>query len=135
MKASSPTARRMIALAITSRKRVPRPYTMTKPQARAICSKEEVDLVPDHLCALVLVLDLALTQAAGATATIMLIKMTARLVQHPSKGIHPSTGTRTPLRVTTADTFIARTKGILSLPPSPLQRQRRRAPRNREPPQ
>ncbi len=106
---------------------------MTKSQAPAICSKEEVNLVPDHLRTLVLGLGLALTQAAGATATIMLIKTTTRLVQHPSKGIHPSTGTRTPLRVTTADTFIARTKGILSLPPSLLQRQRQSAPRNREP--
>ncbi len=33
---------------------------MTSPQAMAICPKEGVDLVPDHLCALVLVLGLAL---------------------------------------------------------------------------
>jgi hypothetical protein len=106
---------------------------MTSPQALAICPKEGVDLIPDHLCALVvLVLGLALTQAAGATVTIMLIKMTARLVQHPSKGIHPSTGTCTPPRMTTADAFIAWTKAILSLPPSLLRRQRRSAPRNRE---
>ncbi len=104
---------------------------MTSPQAPAIRPKEGVDLVPDHLCTLVLVLGLALAQAAGATATIMLIKMTASLVQHPSKGIHPSTGTRTPPRVTMADTFIARTKEILCLPPSLLQKQRRSAPRNR----
>jgi hypothetical protein len=93
---------------------------MTSPQAPAICPKEGVDLVPDHLRALVLVLGLALAQAAGATATIMLIKMTVSLVQHPSKGIHPSMGTCTPLRVTTADTFITRTKAILCLPPSLL---------------
>jgi hypothetical protein len=93
---------------------------MTSPQAPAIRPKEGVDLVPDHLHALVLILGLALAQAAGATATIMLIKMTASLVQHPSKGIHPSTGTRTPPRVTMADTFIARTKAILCLPPSLL---------------
>jgi hypothetical protein len=105
---------------------------MTSPQAPTILLKEGVDLVPDHLRALVLVLGLTLAQAAGATATIMLIKMTAGLVQHPSKGIHPSTGTCTPLRVTTADAFIAQTTGILSLPPSLLQRQRRSAPRNRE---
>ncbi len=66
---------------------------MTSPQAPAICPKEGADLVPDHLHALVLILGLALAQAAGATAIIMLIKMTASLVQHPSKGIHPSTGT------------------------------------------
>ncbi len=83
---------------------------MTSPQVPAICPKEGVNLVPDHLCALVLVLDLALAQAVGATATIMLIKTTASRVQHPSKGIHPSTGTCTPPIVTTADAFIARTK-------------------------
>ena len=123
---------KMIASAITSRKRVMRPCTMTSPQAPAICPKEGVDLVPDHLRALVLVLGLALAQAAGATATIMLIKTTASLVQHPSKGIHPSMGTRTPWRVTMADAFIARTKAILCLPPSLLRKQRRSAPRNRE---
>ncbi len=105
---------------------------MTSPQAPAIHPKEGVDLVPDHLRALVLILGLALAQAAGATATIMLIKMTASLVQHPSKGIHPSTGTRTLPRVMTADAFIAQTKAILCLPPSLLQKQRRSTPRNRE---
>jgi hypothetical protein len=104
----------------------------TSPQAPAICQKEGVNLVPDHLRALILVLGLALAQAAEATATIMLIKMTASLVQHPSKVIHPSTGTCTPPRVTTVDAFIARTKEILCLPPSLLRKQRRSAPRNRE---
>jgi hypothetical protein len=103
---------------------------MTSPKAPAICPKEGVDLVPDHLR--ILVLGFALAQAAGATAIIMLIKMTASLVQHPSKDIHPSTGTRTPPRVTTVDAFIAHTKAILCLPPSLLQKQRRSAPRNRE---
>ena len=117
---------------IISRKRVTRPCTMTGPQALTICPKEGVDLVPDHLCALILVLGPALAQAAGATATIMLIKMTTSQVQHPSKGIHPSTGTCTPLRVMTADAFIARTKAKLCLPPSLLRKQRRSAPRNRE---
>jgi hypothetical protein len=93
---------------------------MTSPQVPAICPKEGVDLVPDHISALVLVLGLALAQAKGATTTIMLIKMTTSLVQHPSKGIHPSMGTRTPPRVMTADAFIARTKAILCLPPSML---------------
>jgi hypothetical protein len=124
--------RRMIASAIISRKRVTRPCTITSLQAPAIHPKEGVDHVPDHLPALVLVLGLALTQAAEATATIMLIKMTASLVQHPSKGIHPSMGTRTPLTAMTADVFIARTKAILCLPPSLLQKQGRIAPRNRE---
>jgi hypothetical protein len=105
---------------------------MTRPQVPAIRPKEGVDLVPDHLWALVLVLGLALAQAAEATATIMLIKITTSLVQHPSKGIHPSTGTCTPLTVTAADTFIARTKAILCLPPSLLQKQGRSAPRNRK---
>jgi hypothetical protein len=106
---------------------------MTSPQAPAICTKEGFDLIPDHLCALVLVLGLALAQAAGgATATIMLNKMTASQVQHPSKGIHPSTVSCTPPIVMTADAFITRTKAILCLPPSLLQKQRRSAPRNRE---
>jgi hypothetical protein len=122
----------MIASMITSRKRVTKPCTMTSPQAPAICLKEGANLVPDQLRALVLVLGLALAQVAGATATIMLIKMTASLVQHPSKGIHPSTCNRTPLRVTTVDAFIARTKAILCLPPSLLRKQRRSTPRNME---
>jgi hypothetical protein len=104
---------------------------MTSPQAPAICPKEGVDLIPDHLCALVLILGLALAQAAGVTATIMLTKMIASRVQYPSMSIHPSTGICTP-RTTMTDTFITRTKAILSLPPSPLQRRRRSAPRNSE---
>ena len=42
---------------------------MTSPlcQAPAICPEEGVNLVPDHLCTLVLALGLALAQAAGAT--------------------------------------------------------------------
>ncbi len=53
--------RRMIASAITSRKRVTRPCIMTGPlhQAPAIPLEEGVDLVQDPLCALVLVLGLA----------------------------------------------------------------------------
>jgi hypothetical protein len=105
---------------------------MTSPQAPAIRPKEGIDLVPDHLCALVLIPGLALAQAAEATATIMLIKMTANLAQHPSKGIHPSTGICNPPRVTTADAFIAQIKATLCLPPSLPQKQRRSAPRNRE---
>jgi hypothetical protein len=130
--ATSPMTRRMIASAITSRKRVMKPCTMTNPQAPAIHLKEGVNLIPDHLHALIFILALALAQAVGATATIMLIKMTASLVQHLSKGIHPSTSTHTPPRVTTADTFIAQTKAILCLPPSLLRKQRRSAPRNGE---
>jgi hypothetical protein len=130
--ATSHTTKRMIASAITSRKRVTRPCIMTRPlcQAPAICPEEGVDLVPDHFCTLGLAL--ALAQAGGATTTIMLTKMAASRVQHPSMGIHPSTCTHTPPRVTMADAFIAQTKAILSLPSSPLQRQRRSAPRNRE---
>jgi hypothetical protein len=68
---TSPTTRRMIASAITSRKRATRPCTMTSPlrQAPAIHPEEGVDLVPDLLCALILIL--AHAQAAGATKTIM----------------------------------------------------------------
>jgi hypothetical protein len=131
--ATSPTARRMIAGAITSRKRAMRPCIMTSRlcQAPAICLEEGVDLIPDHLCALGLALGLALTQAAGATTTIMLTKTITSRVQPPSMGIHPTTGICTP-RMTMRDITIAWTKAILSLPPSPLQRQRRCTPRNRE---
>ncbi len=130
--ATSPLARGMIASAIASRKRVTRPCIMTSPlcQAPAICPEKGVNLVPDYLRALGLALDLA--QAAGATTTIMLTKMTASRVQHPSMGIHPSTGTHSPPKVTTADAFITWTKAIQSLPHSPLQRQRRSVTRNRE---
>jgi hypothetical protein len=96
---------------------------MTSPQAPAICPNKGVDLVPDHLCALVITLGLALTQAAGATATTTLTKMTASQVQPPSNGIYQSTGICTPKMMMT-DTFIDRTKGILSSLPSPLQRRR-----------
>jgi hypothetical protein len=100
---------------------------MTSPLHQALAiHMEGVNLVPDHLCTLILALGLALAQAAGATTTIMLIKTTTSQVQHPS------TGTCTPPRVMTADAFITWTKVILSLPPYLLQRQRRSAPRNRE---
>jgi hypothetical protein len=56
---ASPTTRRMIASAITSRKRVTRPCTMTSPlcQAPAVCPERGVDL--DLLRAFDLVLALA----------------------------------------------------------------------------
>ncbi len=124
-RAPSPMTRRMIASAITSRKRATRPCIMTSPlcQALAICLEDGVDLVPDLLC--VLALGLALAQAAGATTTIMSTKMIASQVQPPSVGICT-------LRTTMMDITIAQTKGIPCLPPSLLQRQRRSAPRNRE---
>jgi hypothetical protein len=124
-RAPSSTTRRMIASMITSRKRATRPCIMTSPlcQAPAICPEEGVDLVLDLLC--ILALGLALAQAAGATTTIMSTKMIASLAQPPSVGIH------TP-RTTMMDITIARTKAIPSLPPSPLRRRRRSAPRNRE---
>jgi hypothetical protein len=125
-KVPSPMTRKMIAGAITPRKRVMRPCIMTSRLSRApvICPEKEVDLVQDLLRALNL--GLALAQAARATTTIMSTKMTTEQIC-PS-----SAGTRIPPRVTTADTFIARTKAILSLPPSPLRERRRNAPRNRE---
>jgi hypothetical protein len=129
--ATSPMTIRMIAGAITLRKRAMRPCMMTSPlcQAPAICLEEGVNLVPDLLH--LQVLGLALAQAAGATLIIMLTKTIAGQVQPPSTGIHPSTGICTP-RTMMTDITIARSKAILSLPPSPLQRQRRIAPRNRE---
>ncbi len=124
-KATSPMTRRMIASAITPRKRAMRPCIMTSPlfQAPAICPEEEVDLVQDLLCALVL--GLALAQAARATITIMSIKMITSQVQPPSVGIC------TP-RTTMMDITVAGTIAILFLPPSPPQKQRKSAPRNRE---
>jgi hypothetical protein len=125
-KAASPTKRMMIASVITSRKRATRPCIMTSPlcQMQAICTEEGVILAQDLLCALVLGLALAL--AAGAKATTMWLKMTA------SQVCYPSAGTRTPPRVMTADVFIALTRAIPFLPPSPLQLQRKlSAPRNR----
>jgi hypothetical protein len=88
-RAPSATKRRMIASAITSRKRVTRPCIMTSPphQAPAICLEEGANLVQDLLCTLVLILGLALAQAAGAMTTIMSTMMIARQVQPPSAGI------------------------------------------------
>jgi hypothetical protein len=115
--ARSPTTRRMIAGAITSRKRATRPWIMTSPlcQVPAICPEEGVNLVPDHLCAL----GLALAQAVGATPIIMSTKMIASQVQTPRMGIHPSTGICT-LRRTITGITIARPNVIPSLPPSPI---------------
>ncbi len=57
---------------------------MTSPlrQAPAICPEEGVDLIPDLLPTLALVL--ALAQAAGATKTIMSNNMIACQVQPPN---------------------------------------------------
>jgi hypothetical protein len=126
-RAQSPTTRRMIASTITPRKRATRPCTMTSPlcQAWAICLEEGIVLVQDLFRTLVL--DPILAQAAGAMTTTMGPKMTAGQI-HPS-----SAGTRTPLRVTMADAFIALIRAIPFLPPSPPQLQRRvSAPRNRK---
>ncbi len=89
-----------------------------------ICSEEGVDLVPDLLCALVLVL--ALAQAAGATKTVMSNNMIASQAQPPNAGVCIP-------RTMMTDITIARTRAIAFLPPSLLQRQREViAPRNRE---
>ena len=124
---ASPTKRRMIASAMTSRKRATRPWIMTSPLcwARAIFPEEEAVLAQDLLHTLVL--GLALAQAAGATTIIMWLRMTA------SQARPPRTGTCTPLRVMTAGISITLTRAIPFLPASPLQRQRKvSAPRNRE---
>jgi hypothetical protein len=108
----SPTTKRMIADAITSRKRAMRPCIMTSPlcQAPAICQEEGVKLIPDLLH----ILGLALTQAAGARTTTMWPTITGRI--HPS-----SAGTCMPPRVTMVDAFITLIRAILSFPPSPPQ--------------
>jgi hypothetical protein len=97
---------------------------MTSPfcQAPAIHPEKEANLVQYLLCALDLGLTLA--QAAGAMTTIMSTKMIASQAQPPCAGIG------TP-RTTMTDTTIIRTKRILFLPPSLLQRRRKSAPRNR----
>jgi hypothetical protein len=84
---TSPTTQRMIASAITSRKRATRPCTNTSPlcQAPAICPEEGVNLVPDLLCAFTLIL--ALAQAAGATKTIMSNNMIASQAHPPNAGV------------------------------------------------
>jgi hypothetical protein len=71
------------------------------------------------------VLGLGLAQAAGATTTIMLTKVITSLAQPPRAGIC------TP-RTTMMNIIIVQTKAVLSLPPYPLQRRTRSAPRNRE---
>ncbi len=91
--------------------------TSPLPRAPAICLEEGVNLVSDLLCTLVLVLGLALTQAAGATTIIMSNKMIANQAQPPSAGIC-TPGTMM------MDITIAWTREILFLPPSLLQRQR-----------
>jgi hypothetical protein len=82
---ASPTTRRMIASAFTSRKRVTRPCTMTSPlcQALAVCPEKGVNL--DLLCALALVL--ALAQAVEAMKTIMSNNMTTSQAQRPNAGV------------------------------------------------
>jgi hypothetical protein len=124
-RATSPMTRRMTASTITQRKRVTRPCNMTSPlhQVPAIFLEEEVDLVQDLLCALVL--GLALAKVAGAMTIIMSTKMIASQAEPPSADIC------TP-RTTMTDIIIARKKTITFLPISLLRRQRKSAPRNRE---
>jgi hypothetical protein len=121
---ASPTTRRMIAGAITSRKRVTRPCTMTSPLhwALAVCPEKGVDL--DLLRALALVL--ALAQAAEATKIIMSNNMITSQVQRPNAVVWIQWMMMTGIT-------IARTRGIVFLQPSLLQRQREIiAPRNWE---
>ncbi len=56
---ASPTTRRMIASAITSRKRVTRPCTMTSPLCRAPAARQEKGVDLDLLCVLDLIFPLA----------------------------------------------------------------------------
>jgi hypothetical protein len=126
-RAPSPMTRRMIASAITPRKRAMRPCIVTSPLhwAWGICPEEGVVLVQDLLHALIL--GLALAQAAGAMTSTMWLKMTAGRLRPSSADIH------TPQRVTTLDVSIALIRAIPFLPPSLLQLQRKEStPRNRE---
>ncbi len=90
---------------------------MTSPlcQAPANRPEEGVDLVPDLLRTLVLVL--ALAQAAGATKKKMLNNMIASQAQPPNAGVCIP-------RTMMMDITIARTRAVTFLPPSLLQRQR-----------
>jgi hypothetical protein len=93
-------------------------------QAPAIHPENKVNLIPDLLRALALVL--ALAQAAGATKTIMLNNMNASQAQPPNAGVCTS-------RMMMTNITIAWTRVILFLPSSLLQRQREViAPRSRE---
>jgi hypothetical protein len=87
-RAASPTKRRMIASAITSRKRATRPCIMTSPlcRAQAIRPEEGVVLAQDLFCALVLGLPLA--QAAGATTITIWLRMTTSQTCSPSAGVY-----------------------------------------------
>jgi hypothetical protein len=99
---------------------------MTSPlcQAPAIRPEEGVDLVPDLLCALTLVVVLA--QVAGATKTIMSNNMIASQAQPPNVGVCIP-------RTMMMDITIIWTRVMAFSPPSLLQRQREViAPRNRE---
>ncbi len=99
--------------------------TSPLPQAPAICPEEGVDLIQDLLQVLVLILGLALAQAAGAKATIILNKMIASQAQPPSVVICTPRTMRT-------DITITQTRVIPFLPSSLLQRQQEViAPRNR----
>jgi hypothetical protein len=121
---ASPTTRRMIASAITSRKRATRPCIMTSPlcQALAVCPEKGVNL--DLLRALPLVL--ALAQAAEAMKIIMSNNMITSQAQRQNAGVCI-------LRTMMTSITIARTRAIVFLQPSLLQRQREIiAPRNRE---
>ena len=121
---ASPTTRRMITSAITSRKKVTRPCTMTSPLRRAptVCPEKGVNLDLPHALDLVL----ALAQATEATKTIMLNNMIGSRAQRPKAGV------RTP-RTMTTDITIAQIRAIAFLPPSLLQRQREViTPRNKE---
>ncbi len=99
-RAPSPKTRRIIASAITSRKRATRPCIVTSPlcQAPTFHLGEGVNLVPDLLC--ILILGLALAQAVGATTTITSIKMIASQAQLPSAGICTPRTTMTDITIT-----------------------------------
>jgi hypothetical protein len=115
----SPTRRRMIASAITSKRRVIRPCTTTTPlcQAQTLCPEIGVAPVPGLLLALAPVLVLAQAAATGATPTIMLLIMTTSQVD-------PSSANTCTLRTKTMDITIVPTRAILFSPPVLLQKQR-----------
>jgi hypothetical protein len=91
-------------------------------QALAVCPEKGVDLNLPHALALVL----ALAQAAEATKIIMLNNMITSQAQRPNAGVCI-------LRMMMTGITIVRTRAIVFLQPSLLQRQREIiAPRNRE---
>jgi hypothetical protein len=116
----SPTRRKMIASAITSRRKVMGPCITTCPcyHAQILCLEKGVAPVQGLLLAHAPVLALAQAAATGAMQTIMSPMMT-------SSQADPSSASICTLRIPTMDITIVPRKAVLFLPPLLLQKQKR----------